>query len=152
MGRFGLGFAVLGLFVLLVGACDDTADTSPGTSASGGGSSCPSSASCPSFASDIYPSMKGSGAWRCADSSCHGGGRNAPAIDDSSASACLNSLKAVTIRGKAYIAGGSDPSASSILCNVQGACGEKMPKSPAPSLSNAEVCKIEAWLKCGAPP
>ena len=45
--------------------------------------------------------------------------------------------------------GGKDPNASSILCNLQGTCGSKMPKAPGVDPTNADLCKVEAWLKCG---
>ncbi len=149
MRRFaGITIAVFGT----VAACDDTSDTGQGL-VDGSSSTCPTSSTCPSFASDIYPSMKASGAWKCADATCHGGGTFRPAVDDSSASACLASLQQITIRGKPYVKSGSkDPDESSLLCNVKGTCGEQMPKEPAPFLSTTEICKVEAWLRCGAPP
>jgi len=106
---------------------------------------------CPSFATDIYPSFAATGTWRCSDKICHGG-TSAPAIDPASAGACLASLKKITVQGKPYLLpdGGKDPSASSFLCNLQGSCGSPMPKAPG-AITSAELCKVEAWLKCGAP-
>jgi hypothetical protein len=145
MHRFII-FAALVLGVLI--ACGEDTDTGPSLRTT----SCPSTSTCPSFANDIFPSMKASGAWKCADGSCHGGGTSPPTIDDSSASACLASLKKITVRGKPYIASGTDPNASSLLCNLKGSCGSQMPKSPGTNPSSAEVCKVEAWLRCGAAP
>ncbi|HSO39309.1 MAG TPA: hypothetical protein VLT33_42575 [Labilithrix sp.] len=106
---------------------------------------------CPSFATDIYPYFGATGTWRCSDKTCHGG-TSAPAIDPASAAACLASLKKITVKGTPYLLsdGGKDPNASSFLCNLQGSCGSPMPKAPG-AITSAELCKVEAWLKCGAP-
>jgi hypothetical protein len=107
---------------------------------------------CPSFATDIYPFFTASGKFRCSDAACHGG-TNSPSIDCRDATSCLSSLKAIRIGGSSYLAEGTtDPSASAISCNLQGACGSKMPKPPGGDPSNDDLCAIEAWLKCGAPP
>jgi hypothetical protein len=107
---------------------------------------------CPSFAVDIYPAMAANGAWHCSDKACHGGA-SAPAIDGTNAGACLASLKKITVTANPYLSsdGGKNPNASSIMCNLQGACGSKMPKPPGVDLSTADLCKVQAWLKCGAP-
>ena len=106
---------------------------------------------CPSFATDIYPSLMATGTWRCSDKTCHGGA-SAPPIDPTSAATCLASLKKITVKGSPYLLsdGGKDPNASSFLCNLQGSCGSPMPKPPG-AITSAELCKVEAWLKCGAP-
>jgi hypothetical protein len=107
---------------------------------------------CPSFATDIYPFFSPSGKFRCSDSGCHGG-TNGPPIDGQSATSCLSSLKAITIGGSPYLAeGNTDPSASAISCSLRGGCGSKMPKPPGADPSTDDLCAIEAWLKCGAPP
>jgi hypothetical protein len=107
---------------------------------------------CPSFATDIFPYFQANGKWRCADGTCHGG-TSAPPVAGDDPTACLSSLKAISIGGKSYLAEGSnDPNASTLLCNLQGACGSKMPKPPGADPTTADLCMVEAWLKCGAPP
>lgn len=108
---------------------------------------------CPSFETDIFPSFQAAGKWRCADNACHGGA-TAPKIEGNTAAACLTSLKAITVAKLPYLLtdGGKDPNASSLLCNLQGSCGSRMPKPPGVDLTNAELCVIDAWLRCGAPP
>ena len=108
---------------------------------------------CPSFATDIYPYLTPAGAWRCSDKACHGG-MTAPAIDGTSAAACLGSLKKITVKNTPYLLsdGGKDENASSLLCNIQGTCGSPMPKAPGTAPTDFDLCKVQAWLKCGAPP
>ncbi len=114
-----------------------------------------------SFSKDIYPSMTANGAWKCAAAApCHGAQQNAPppAINGTTPQTMYDSLKDFKIggAGNPYInAGNTDPSKSSLECNVQGQCGSLMPKLDNPpgakALSHDEICKIDAWLKCGAP-
>jgi hypothetical protein len=108
---------------------------------------------CPSFATDIYPYFTAAGTWRCADKACHGG-PTAPPVDGTSAAACLTSLKKINVKNVPYVSsdGGKDSNAQSLLCNVQGSCGSPMPKAPGLPATTADLCKLEAWLKCGAPP
>jgi hypothetical protein len=108
---------------------------------------------CPSFATDIYPNLAAAGTWHCSDKACHGGTSDPP-IDGANAAACLASLKKITVKNVPYVLsdGGKDPNASSMLCNLQGSCGSPMPKAPGADLTGADLCKVEAWLKCGAPP
>lgn len=107
---------------------------------------------CPSFATDIYPYFAAAGTWRCSDKTCHGG-TSLPPVDGTAAATCLASLKKITVKGTPYLLsdGGKDPNASSLLCNLQGSCGSPMPKAPGATPSAVELCKVEAWLKCGAP-
>jgi len=93
------------------------------------------------------------GTWRCSDKACHGG-TTLPAVDGTAAAACLASLKKITVKNTPYVLsdGGKDPNLSSLLCNLQGTCGSKMPKPPGADPSPADLCKVEAWLKCGSPP
>lgn len=107
---------------------------------------------CPSFATDIYPYFNAAGTWRCADQACHGGTTDPP-VAGANAAACLASLKQISVKNVPYVLsdGGTDPNASSLLCNLQGTCGSKMPKPPGVDPTQADLCKIEAWLKCGAP-
>ncbi len=108
-----------------------------------------------SFTTDIYPYMKNDGPWQCTTAACHGGGSQ-PAIDGTSADKCYQSLKAITVVGLPYLpSGGAKPdgaaASSSITCNLQGSCGSKMPKAPGKDPTTDELCKIDAWLACGAP-
>lgn len=121
-------------------------------SADGGGDGGSFDGGCPSFATDIYPYLAPAGAWRCSDKACHGGA-SAPPIDGANAANCLSSLQKITVKGVPYLLtdGGTDPNASSFLCNLQGACGSPMPKAPGLTPTNTELCIVEAWLKCGAP-
>jgi hypothetical protein len=107
---------------------------------------------CPSFATDIYPYFTAAGTWRCSDKACHGG-TTTPPIDGANAAACLASLKKITVKTVPYVLGdgGKDPNASSLLCNLQGSCGSPMPKAPGADPTTADLCKVEAWLRCGAP-
>ncbi|MBX3190116.1 MAG: hypothetical protein KF819_24025 [Labilithrix sp.] len=109
---------------------------------------------CPSFATDIFPYFTAGGTWRCADGACHAPGATAPPIVETSAAECLASLKQIQVAKIPYVSsdGGKDPNAQSLLCNLQGSCGSKMPKPPGADPTTADLCKIEAWLKCGAPP
>jgi hypothetical protein len=108
---------------------------------------------CPSFATDIFPYFAPAGIWRCSDNACHGGPA-APPIVGANADGCLDSLKKITVKNIPYVLsdGGKDPNGHSLLCNLQGTCGSKMPKPPGIDPTNADLCKVEAWLKCGAPP
>ena len=107
---------------------------------------------CPSFATDVFPYFQANGKWRCADGACHGG-TSAPPVSGDDPTSCLSSLKAISIGGKSYLAeGATDPNESTLLCNLQGTCGSKMPKPPGADPTNEELCMVEAWLKCGAPP
>lgn len=107
---------------------------------------------CPSFATDIAPYFVANGKWRCADGTCHGGA-SAPPIDCKDPTTCLSSLKAITVAGKPYIKEGStDPNESTVMCNLQGACGSRMPKAPGADPTSDELCLLSAWLSCGAPP
>ena len=109
---------------------------------------------CPSFATDIFPYFAPAGAWRCSDKACHGG-MTSPPVDGTSAAACLTSLQQISVKGVVYVAsdGGTDPNTQSLLCNLQGSCGSPMPQVKGGVIppTNADLCKVEAWLKCGAP-
>lgn len=121
--------------------------------AGGGGGGCAIS-----FKTDIYPNMTATGAWKCASTGkCHGGGQ-APPINGATPQTVIDSLKGYTnikVNGNPVpyinVDGGSDPNASSFECNVTGQCGQGMPISPGVALTPTEVCKIDAWLRCGAP-
>lgn len=131
----------------------------PGEDADGGAVelTCPRGSSsddagCPSFATDIFPNLTASGKWRCSDSACHGGA-NAPPIDGKDPTTCLSTLKSITVAGKPYLSeGSSDPNASAIMCTLQGSCGSRMPKPPGADVTTEDLCLLEAWLRCGAPP
>jgi hypothetical protein len=105
-----------------------------------------------SFTTDLLPLFQANGAWHCSDGVCHGGGKQPPPITcspDGGAASCIASLQAVTVGGIPYLAtDGGDPS---IICNLQGSCGNKMPLAPGKDPSEEELCKLSAWLGCGAP-
>lgn len=104
---------------------------------------------CPSFATDIFPLMAPNGKYRCADLTCHGGASK-PDLDGTGAGKLLEGLKAAAVGGKPYVTG---PAAdTTIVCNMQGTCGSKMPLAPGDDPSTTELCLIDAWVKCGAPP
>lgn len=108
---------------------------------------------CPSFQTDIYPYFTAAGRFRCADGKCHGG-TTKPLIDAGTPGSCLAALRAIKVGNIAYVpsdAGTKDPNATTLLCNLQGTCGRKMPDPPGADPTTADLCKIEAWLKCGAP-
>jgi hypothetical protein len=110
---------------------------------------------CPvSFKTDIYPKMTANGPWKCASgSTCHGA-QQVPKMDASTPQAIIDSLKAYQIAGNPhpYInVGSNDPTQSTIECNLTGQCGNPMPISPGTLLTPDEVCKVDVWLRCGAP-
>ena len=111
-------------------------------------------AGCPSFRKDIYPLMTNTGPWKCSDGKCHAPPTSqAPLIDMSTPEACLNALQQIKVLGRQYVPtdGNRDPSASTLLCNLQGTCGSPMPKPPTGSTpTSADLCKVEAWIKCGS--
>jgi hypothetical protein len=87
--------------------------------------------------------------------SCHGGESppNQPRIDPADGPGMWAEFAAFKLsNGKVYINPCStDPTASTISCNVNKAasCGSVMP--PGLGLSADVVGKIDTWLKCGAP-
>ncbi len=110
-------------------------------------------AGCPSFRQDIFPLIVNSGPWKCSEGpTCHATVQQ-PIIKIDTPENCLQSLKQATVLGRAYVPadGNRDPSQSTFLCNLQGTCGSPMPKPPVPSPTNADLCKVEAWIKCGSP-
>lgn len=109
---------------------------------------------CPSFANDIFPLMTPNGKWKCSDTTCHGQA-SLPLINGATAADCYAALQKITVAGKPYIGGDAGSAAdlannTTILCNLQGGCGSRMPKPPAQDPTTAELCMIDAWLKCGA--
>ena len=113
------------------------------------------SGSCPSFKNDIFPYMQGP--WACVSGGCHGG-NTAPKMDPENAGPTLAALRVATVAGRNYIpsaaaasAGGDLSSTTSMLCNVQGSCGSKMPKAPGVDLTSTEQCIVQAWINCGSP-
>jgi hypothetical protein len=105
---------------------------------------------CPSFDRHIYPSLTATGVWKCADPGCHGA-LIKPTIQCDTADQCYASLSAIQLDGKPYLSVGTDPSNARFLCSLQGTCGQKMPKPPAPDPTADDFCIIDAWLKCGSP-
>lgn len=168
LGALGIGFA-LALPLLVNVACGDVQSVNYGNPNSlerknlpgeggtealvcTGDAGASGDGGCPSFATDIYPLFTAGGKWRCSDKACHGG-TTAPAIDGGSPGGCLDSLKKITVTKLPYVPsdGGKDPNGSAILCNLQGSCGSRMPQPPGQDPTSADLCKIEAWLRCGAP-
>jgi hypothetical protein len=119
--------------------------------ADGGGGG--ADAGCPSFRDDIYPLVKNTGPWKCSDAKCHATAQQ-PIINVATAEECLVSLQQIKLLNRAYVPadGNRDPSASTFLCNLQGTCGSPMPKPPQGSTpTGTDLCKVEAWIKCGSP-
>ena len=109
---------------------------------------------CPSFATDIYPYFLDRGKWKCSAAVCHGGSQ-APLIAANTPAAALDGLRKSTVGGKPYIPtgdGGDARTATTLLCNLQGACGSKMPKAPGIDLTPEELCIVDTWVGCGSPP
>lgn len=104
---------------------------------------------CPSFSQTLYPYFVANGSWKCADPTCHGG-RSDPKMDASTPGACYESLKAMTVQGLPYLTP-ADGGQSSLICNLQGTCGSKMPKPPGKDPTQDELCLVQAWIACGAP-
>ncbi len=110
-----------------------------------------------SWSGQIFPKMSASGAWKCADSSCHGGFQSPKIGTD--ARAAYASLAAYKTQFAPttlpYILPDStDPQASAIECNLSGtACGPQMPvtSSGAQLLKSQDIATIDTWVRCGAP-
>lgn len=106
---------------------------------------------CPSFTTNIYPLFSAAGKFKCADATCHGG-KSKPDINGGSPGACLASLKAIEVGARPYIPeAGADPNTATLVCNLQGGCGRRMPEPPGQDPTTEELCMIDAWLRCGAP-
>jgi hypothetical protein len=106
-----------------------------------------------SWSKDIYPNIKADGAWACASTKCHGGSQ-APKIDATTPQTAYDSLKSYMMGGNPFPyvnPGSADPSQSTILCNLQGTCGNRMPIAPGTPLTPEELCKVDAWVRCSAP-
>jgi hypothetical protein len=107
-----------------------------------------------SWSKDIFPSMAADGAWKCASAGkCHGGAQ-APQINASSADTAYESLRGYMISGSPYPyinPDASDPSQSTIECNLHQSCGSPMPIAPGTPLTDTELCKLDVWVRCGAP-
>ena len=110
-----------------------------------------------SWSTDIFPNMMSTGAWRCAQSSCHGGFQ-APKMSDDPA-VTYAALTGYTMVPPApsipyVLPGNTDPTASGIECNLSGStCGQQMPltQNGASHLTSDEIAKLDTWVKCGAP-
>jgi hypothetical protein len=99
--------------------------------------------------------MIGNDGWKCATVGCHdGAGAVPPLIPPNDPAAALTALKGYSMKGrpeKRYIATSGNPDDSTISCNLGGACNPIMPIGDAKQLTGDERCKLDAWLKCGAP-
>ena len=110
-------------------------------------------AGCPTFRKDIFPLIQNTGPWKCSEGpTCHATVQQ-PIIKIDTAENCLVSLQQAKVLGRPYAPsdGNRDPSQTTILCNIQGTCGSPMPKPPVPAAKNDDLCKLEAWIKCGSP-
>ena len=108
-----------------------------------------------SFARDIYPAFLEEGAWKCSAKDCHGG-KSAPDLAGKNAAEVLQKMRGVIVANRPYLPAGSDggaidPNKFSLLCNLHGDCGSKMPRPPGKDLETADLCRVNAWLACGAP-
>jgi hypothetical protein len=120
-----------------------------------------------SFQQTIFTKyMSATGTWKCTDSNCHGPSgsagtsTNAPTIDGTDPLKAYTALAQFTTfpgqNSAPYInACSTDPTASVLDCNLNGACSPKMPQSGAgvsvPGPTAQEIEDVETWLKCGAP-
>lgn len=105
-----------------------------------------------SFSQNLLPLFQANGTWHCADAVCHGGKAQPPPITcaDGGAAACIASLSAITVGGLSYL--NTDGGQAGIICNLQGSCGNKMPLAPGKDPSDDDLCKLQTWMACGAPP
>lgn len=109
-----------------------------------------------SFSRDLYPYFADAGG--CALPTCHAAGKNDPPIDTSSADKLYASLRSDKCKaaGLPYLPPGdggiaSDGGGTSLLCNLRGECGRKMPEGAGKDPSNDDLCRMQAWIACGAP-
>jgi hypothetical protein len=114
-----------------------------------------------SFAADIYPYFADAGG--CAQRACHGAGsKNPPAIDVSTPAALYASLKTATAANLPYLPSGAADAAApmgdggggggtSLVCNLRGQCGRKMPEGTGKDPSPDDLCRMQTWVNCGAP-
>ncbi len=111
------------------------------------------------WSADIFPKMMSTGAWKCANASCHGGVTPPRMTDDAMATyAALTSFNGTDSTGKYYIVPcNTDTTVSQIECSLSatGTCGHLMPLTANPPgatpLSPADLQLIDSWVKCGAP-
>jgi hypothetical protein len=115
---------------------------------------------CPvSFTNDLLPNFVAQngqpniGAWDCSSANCHGGNAQAPPVKctlEGGAGQCIDSLSQISVAGIPYLsadAGG----VPGIVCNLQGTCGNAMPQPPGKQPTADDLCKLQAWISCGAP-
>jgi hypothetical protein len=114
------------------------------------------------WSTDIYPKMTAGGAWKCADTNCHGGNATPPIISGTSASAAYTALVnygLIADTTKHYFNPCStDPAQSAFVCNTTtpSTCGALgMPSLATPPGAAAptptELTQIATWVGCGAP-
>jgi hypothetical protein len=106
-----------------------------------------------SFSKDIYPLFAATGEWQCSSADCHGAGKQDPALDGKTASEMYTQLQAVIVANLPYLPSAPDAGLNkiSMLCNLRGECGTKMPRPPGKDPTDSELCLVSAWLSCGAP-
>ena len=122
-----------------------------GASSSGGGAG---GACAMSFSKDIFPYFADAGG--CSLPACHAAGKVQPPIDTTSPDKLYASLKAAEAAKLPYLPPGdggtaSDGGGTSLICNLRGECGSKMPKGEGKDPTNDDLCKMQAWIACGAP-
>lgn len=108
---------------------------------------------CPvSWKTDIYARMIGNAGWQCAVSGCHSGpGASKPDIDPANPATAYDQLRKYQFSKRSYVDTSGDPSKSSLECNLSQLCAPAMPLAPGKLPSNDERCKVNTWLRCGAP-
>jgi hypothetical protein len=118
---------------------------------------CDTSACTVSWMNDIFPNMKSTGPWQCANAqNCHGA-TQAPHITDDDPSTSYSNLVNYVVMGtsKRYVqpCTPGNLSESGILCNLASpaTCGAAMPINGGMILSPDQLQKITDWVKCGAP-
>jgi hypothetical protein len=116
-----------------------------------------------SFTTDLLPLFSAQngqpnvGEWDCSSANCHGAKMQAPDVTCSTdpktggAGPCVDSLSKITVAGIPYLSA-PEGGVPGIVCNLQGSCGNAMPLSPGKPPTDDELCKLQAWIACGAPP
>lgn len=128
----------------------------PDARAPGDGGACSTS-----WSNDLYPQFGDDGAWKCSVAACHGKADGPkPDLSGKTSTEVLRQLRASTVKvgnlALPYIPAADagttmDSRTYTFLCNLRGDCGSKMPRPPGKDLESADLCKVSAWINCGAP-
>jgi hypothetical protein len=130
-----------------------------GEGGGGGSPTLPDGGCAISFTNDLLPNFvaqngqTGVGEWDCSSANCHGAKMQAPDVTcslDAGAGPCVDSLGKITVGGIPYLSA-PEGGVPGIVCNLQGTCGNGMPLSPGKPPTDDELCKLQAWIACGAP-